>query len=325
MTHRTGTSLVEVLVAIFVMAIGLLALLTLFPLGALSMAQAIKDGRTAQAAANAAALAEAWGIRNDSLLVPQGGTDVFLNPNPTNALLLPLADPDGPSYPVYVDPVGTQSYLLLEFRTWVGGQPGIPRRSLSFVEPPLTEIPKRTLRWFTLLDDITFDKAGLPAAPGGEVQREGSYSWAYLLRRPRSSVLSVVDLIVVVYSKRPLGLTPSFLPTGETAYDATGTAGTNLVILTPKAGQEKPAVRKGEWILDATRELEKPVVHGPVHGYFYRVVGVSELENNAVELELQTNLRANLTQTTPTGARPGTVVVMEGVAEIFEKGPGTTP
>jgi hypothetical protein len=39
------------------MGIGLLSLLTLFPLGALNMAQAIKDTRCAHAAANAAALA----------------------------------------------------------------------------------------------------------------------------------------------------------------------------------------------------------------------------------------------------------------------------
>jgi prepilin-type N-terminal cleavage/methylation domain-containing protein len=40
-----GVTLVEVLVAIMLAGIGLLALLTLFPLGALSMAQAIKDDR----------------------------------------------------------------------------------------------------------------------------------------------------------------------------------------------------------------------------------------------------------------------------------------
>jgi hypothetical protein len=53
---QAGSTLTEVLVAIFVMAIGLLALLALFPLGALSMAQAIKDDRTAAIAADATAL-----------------------------------------------------------------------------------------------------------------------------------------------------------------------------------------------------------------------------------------------------------------------------
>ena len=56
--QRPGITLLEVLVAIFIMGVGLLALLVLFPLGALEMAQAIKDDRAAQTAANAVALSE---------------------------------------------------------------------------------------------------------------------------------------------------------------------------------------------------------------------------------------------------------------------------
>lgn len=59
LTTDTGTTLLEVLAAIFVMGIGLLALLTLFPLGALEMAQAINDDRTAAIAANARAFSDA--------------------------------------------------------------------------------------------------------------------------------------------------------------------------------------------------------------------------------------------------------------------------
>src|SRR5437879_6957238 len=87
---RTGATLTEVLVAIFVMAIGLLALLTLFPLGALSMAQAIKDNRTAHSGRNAFAIAEALNIHNDPLVLNNGlapgpgiSTTYFLNPYPT--------------------------------------------------------------------------------------------------------------------------------------------------------------------------------------------------------------------------------------------------
>ena len=56
---QAGVGLTEVLAAIFVMGIGLLALLTLFPLGALQMAQAIKDDRTGAVAARATALGAA--------------------------------------------------------------------------------------------------------------------------------------------------------------------------------------------------------------------------------------------------------------------------
>ena len=60
MRRRPAVTLLEVLVAIFIMAIGLLALLVLFPLGALSMAEALQKDRTAAAAANASSLAEAY-------------------------------------------------------------------------------------------------------------------------------------------------------------------------------------------------------------------------------------------------------------------------
>src|SRR5437763_12971326 len=86
---RPAVTLTEVLVAIFVMGIGLLALLVLFPLGALSMAQALKDDRASQAAAQAAAIETALDFRNDpalSVLAPAPQSDVFVHPYPGNFL-----------------------------------------------------------------------------------------------------------------------------------------------------------------------------------------------------------------------------------------------
>src|SRR5262245_49799153 len=60
MTRRNGITLTEVLVAIFIMALGLMALLTLFPLGALRMFQAVKDDRTKFTADSAHVLARWW-------------------------------------------------------------------------------------------------------------------------------------------------------------------------------------------------------------------------------------------------------------------------
>lgn len=57
MVRRNATTLTEVLIAIFIMGIGLMAILALFPLGAVQMAQALKDQRAAEAAGNAAAMA----------------------------------------------------------------------------------------------------------------------------------------------------------------------------------------------------------------------------------------------------------------------------
>lgn len=53
--RRAGVTLLEVLVAIFIAGVGLLALLTLFPVGALNMARAIQDDRAGAVVADAEA------------------------------------------------------------------------------------------------------------------------------------------------------------------------------------------------------------------------------------------------------------------------------
>ena len=82
MTHihnrRRAVTLVEVLIAIFLMGIGLMAILSLFPLGAAQMAQALKDQRAAEAATNAAAMARV--IWKDACNTdPNSGPQKFLN------------------------------------------------------------------------------------------------------------------------------------------------------------------------------------------------------------------------------------------------------
>jgi hypothetical protein len=55
-TPRTGLTLTEVLVAMFVMALGMIALLTLFPLGAMQVGDALRMDRCTQAATSADAV-----------------------------------------------------------------------------------------------------------------------------------------------------------------------------------------------------------------------------------------------------------------------------
>src|SRR5437879_4934660 len=73
MNRRNAVTLTEVLIAIFVLSIGLLALLSLFPLGAAQMAQALKDQRSAEAAAIAGA--HARGIWKEACVTPPNTLD----------------------------------------------------------------------------------------------------------------------------------------------------------------------------------------------------------------------------------------------------------
>jgi hypothetical protein len=328
MMRRTGTTLVEVLVAIFVMAIGLLTLLTLFPLGALSMSQAIKDDRTAQAAANAAAIGEALKIRNDSSVV-----NALLNP-PGSPKQFPPADPAGPSYPVYVDPIGVALGNQILGQSSLPKYSGIPRISPSFIPQPQTQF-SLIYQWFSLKDDLRFQdnsrppgdptaKPGTPiiadpnAKPLPLIERESRYTWTYLLKRPKAGESKVTDLAVVVYSGRPI-----LSGTGE--YTFTGVAfdpSTPLVNLTysPTSNPNaKPPVKKGTWILDATM-IDAAKNFSP-HASFYRVVGVTDPnDGKTLVLELQTNPKVSTV-----GNQYGVLAVMENVVEVFEKGPGWLP
>src|SRR5262245_37607548 len=99
MKRRSGVTLLEVLVAMFVMGVGMLALLTLFPVGAVSMGQAMRDDRCAQAAANAAALADAMGLRKDARV-----TAALNQIDTTAAPNYQPPDPNKAGNPVLVDP-----------------------------------------------------------------------------------------------------------------------------------------------------------------------------------------------------------------------------
>ena len=347
MGQRPGVTLTEVLVAIFVAALGLLGILALFPIGALNMAQAIKDDRTGHAAADAKSIADIWHVRtdsNDPPFPPPGfgyppywqaaGADTYRHPGgevPPPFFADGVVYPDrtgyaGPSYPVYVDPIGYKAYGPSKP---LGGI--IPRKSCRFLNDPLVDIKllgntayqnRQTARWFSLLDDINFTDTAVPDLSASIVQRQGRYSWAYMCFMPSAAAnSSTVDLSVVVYSGRSLQLNGLLQPSGEAAYPATFPQ-SNVITLSYPSFDTKPTIRKGSWILEAGNPKPNPpsLTFVDVHSYFYRVVNVidpGQNGGNTIDLELQTNIK-NL------GTVSGTVIVMDNVEEVFECGTATT-
>ena len=303
MNRRRGVTLIEVLVAIFVVALGLMALLTLFPLGALSMAQSIREDRMALMASNAVAtlrILDAASDRHVLSALTQGKKDF---------------PPDGPSYAALLDPIGSDNYVGAA-STWVGGFPNGIRRC------PSTRLegyagPNRvafTHAWFTSLDDLAFvsdgpqmgvpaDDQGQPAAASGAaVQRDGRYSWAAVLRRPQWGQ-PVTEVSIVVYSGRSTNLNAgNFAPAGETPLAAAVTAAN---VITVSYAGAAPDIRTGAWVVDATP--------APGHGSFYRVTGVTPNGNGTADLELETPVR-------PTPTALTQVVLMDYVAAVIDKG-----
>jgi hypothetical protein len=269
MRRRPAVTLIEVLVTLFIMAIGMLALLVLFPLGAISMGQALKDDRCASTAQMAENVAIAMNVRHDPAVLASFGVNA------------------GGGGTVYVDPYGAIQGLPP-----VGGV--IPR-----VAPSFATNPQLADRWFSLPDDLRFSTSGQAdvSQTGGILDRGRRYSYAYLLTRPQPTSDQLVNLTVVVYGGRPVNSL-----TAEPIYAANGPQGGNGLAVTWTAPQPTPNVRRGGWILDG-------------NGNFYRVTNTADAGAGAMVLDVSPNLRA---------AVQG-IIVMEDVAEVFDKGTSWQP
>jgi len=319
-------TLMEVLIAIFVMGVGLLSVMAMFPMGAVSMARAIKDDRSGHAAANAKAIGIAQNVRFDPAVTP-----FFTNPQPGQNNFA-NAPPDGPSYPVFVDPVGNLSYSP-GFKSSVAGNTGIAR-----VLPSFATNSASMLKWCTLLDDITFGPDGKPFLASGFVDRGGGFSWGWMLQRPKAGNASVCNMSVLVYNQRPLSAA-GLLSGKEVAYVKSCYAGGlnpdaapdgHLLMLTWPPSLPQPRVSEGSWIMDATPKHNnipgntKPL---PCSATFHRVVSVGDvvnsspvfpLTNRAMQIELAQPLSNDFV---PAGSAR-TIVTMDGVAEVMDCGPG---
>jgi hypothetical protein len=251
----------------FIMAIGLLALMVLFPLGALNMGQALKDDRCASTAAMAEQVAVVQNIRHDTNVV--------------------TAFSNNPGLPVYVDPNG-----VIQGWATVGQPPStIPRVSPAFIggSQALAD------RWFSLPDDVKFSDSSFADTTAGFVDRGRRYSFAYLLRRPNPSLDGLVQLIVVVYSNRPVGSVSL-----ETTLSGTVTSPNGLQITATQT-----SLKRGGWIMDTG-------------GNFFRVTNLADA-GGTTTIEVSPDF--------PAASIGGTVtfMIMDYVAEVFDKGTSWQP
>jgi hypothetical protein len=250
MQARRGLSLTEVLIAIFVMAIGMIALLVLFPLGMLNMAWALKNNRTAQAIGDANAVADLpmfasgggtatrFNLRDDpwytTLFKNSGLYQQLFNTTQNNWTFNPQ-DPST-ALALYVDPIGDLSLASPNPGSFVGGAnqfniPGLPpippgtngfQVGVPRVSSTLAGNMMGAKNWCSQEDDVTFNLDGSVTVDqlSPVVERGRRYSWAYVCRWPRMSDLSVVQMSVVIYSARPspLALNNGQIITTEPTY-----------------------------------------------------------------------------------------------------------
>lgn len=289
MRKRPGITLIEVLAAIFIMGVGMLAILVLFPLGALNMAKALQDDRCATIARNAGSLATAWDLRNDPTVTPLLGTG-FAPGGPATA-----PGPYEPGYPVFVDPFyyvglpgGTRDFLV---------SPRVRRVAPSYVQS-INDCEK----WFGFHDDWGF---GINGYPNVGLGRQGRYTWAYMLRRKQAGSATSTEVSVIVYANRTVDV-----PVPEVAYSVGGaTVGDTALLLAWPVGMEAPALRKGTWLFDSS-----PSASGrTVNAQFYRVMAVTESGANQLQVDVQPPLRHD---------GVSQMVFLPGAVEVYERGTG---
>jgi hypothetical protein len=379
--NRRAVTLVEVLIAIFLMGIGLMAVLSLFPLGAAQMAQALQDQRASEAATTAAAYARVIWKRacandiNDARMkflnidsnpqaqpsmqpqpfilamddpnadvnMPSSAKQATLTaiPNPGTPPQTTLPSATGPSYPVILDPIGSQAQSNAANTTlqwWVGGV--LPRRTLTTYLPtanswvPLSSLGTLPiLKQFSLMDDMTFNFNGNPDLDGDPtsadlppagtarpVSRQGRYSWAYMFRRSNNADRTAVDISTILYSGRSLDIASQETPFAATVSFPTPTPGTTASTkqIAIAYTTTKPAIRRGGWILDAT--MSDITGKQPLpQGIFYRVVNVDDSTAGAVVLELQTPIMGDPYGAPQRQPTQRTIVVLDRVVDVFVK------
>ena len=306
MTRRSGLTLVEVLTALFILALGVISILTLFPMGALQMAQAIRDNRSTESAFNA-----------DQFMRTIWKTNVVEPPTPTEPFYYAMNDPDdgatifttpptsGPSYPVAVDPMGFVARQDTAQR-WVGDtQTNVPRRTLSSVSTQ-----QHALKLCSLMDTMGFEEG----VPNGD--RELRYNWLWVLQRPNVADRNTADMTVVVFDRRAhLHATLG----AEDVLTATATPTASSVTFPATNAQTK--IIPGTWIMDGTvYNPNAPAIGRPGirHANFYRVTAVVRNADDSLSVELQTPIK---TPSDNGGAYTATFVVWRGVSGVYVRTP----
>ncbi len=289
--RRAGFSLVEVLVAIFILAAGLLALFTLFPLGAVQMGKALRDDRSQQCALQADGKVREWWRAQVVEGTPVGPTSPSVVPCvaalDSGAAGFPAqpAAAGRASYPVLLDPIGFASYAGHPKQLTVAGVASFPRRTLTIggAAPVPIGFPA-VLPIAGLADSMEFAPDGTPAdrdglavtATGQPIFRTWRQNWAAVIQRPDNATRGLADLKILVFDQRVPGRNPIAPVNNEQAYSVAVTVGLNQVLFPAPATNDQLGLRQGSWVMDGTIQVDG-TGNGIRNAQFYQVNSVAEI------------------------------------------------
>ncbi len=256
-SHRQGLTLVEVLATIFILAVGSLSILVLFPVGAMKVKTALNNARIALVANN--------GLSNLSVLVKTGMLNInnltFSNPLQDNMRICLFDQTAQITGALTIEYPGTSTQKPLTYT---------PVNFLSVLPNGVSgTILQFRKKWFSLQDDIEWDASG---SVGPVVGRGQAFSLAYLIRKESNGGL--YDVTLLVYN----GRSPNLYDSGNdqeltlaTMADAGAAGNTALALSVLPTKEGARTLDKGSWIVETTnREFE-----------YYQLQSVTEGKDSA--------------------------------------------
>jgi hypothetical protein len=308
MTRRPGLSVTEVLVALFILALGVIAIQTMFPLAASQLLVAVREDRSALAAVTGDATFRSYW--RTEVAEANGGNEPFFayldNPNIPG---LPPARSTEHSYPVIVDPMGYVARSGPDRDRFGDGGVTLIRRAPVNALLPATD-PRHNratagnpaayaLRMCSLMDGMGYDEFGRAFDPGGNpsADREFRYNWFWIVQRTNNANKTAANLTVVVFDKRAHLHAP---PRSEEVFAATFS----------------PDLRAGNWVMDAT-VAQEPAGNWVRHAHLYRVARVEPQGANTL-VDLETPVRRLDGSPNP---YTGTLVIVRGVSGVYARTP----
>ncbi len=235
--RRSGLTLLEVLITIFVMGIGMLSVLTLFPLAARKIGMAIDMDRATQMAANASAYA--------SLPMTTNGPSVRQKVQQYFDGIESGYRAANPQDPNLAKPSEILHYDL-------AAKNDNRNTSLLGTLVPLAGWPFLNRNQVVSLDEYPFNDQG---APESGSRRSERYSSSYLFRRNRLDDETSMETVILVYAGRPF----DFGVDHETSLNSMLVNSANTLGLTeltfstlPSQGPGGPdrVFHRGSWIMD---------------------------------------------------------------------------
>lgn len=171
---RKGMTLMEVLVSMFIMAIGMLGVLAIFPAAADMMGRAIANAQIAEGLVNARAMHD--------------GVD-WMSDNYVGKLTVP---PTSPLPPGWTAPGNNDSpiFLFLDQAAGVAGLPSLANVANAKIPTIVGQATEADIngRFFTLNSDVVLNKQGLGNVDDDgltvAVDREGKFTLAHFFMKP---------------------------------------------------------------------------------------------------------------------------------------------